>query len=80
MSRTFFGIPAYRGPMSRRIRKIEADNPKRGRSRVRFAQYRNGMTVQEYFDACEALGVPNHALFDITWDADPKRKFIELYD
>jgi hypothetical protein len=38
------------------------------------------MTVREYIHACEALDVPNHALFDITWDTDPKRRFIELYD
>ena len=44
------------------------------------AQYRTGMTVQEYIHACDASGVPNHALFDITWDSDPKRRFIELYD
>jgi hypothetical protein len=38
------------------------------------------MTVQEYIRACGALDVPNHAIFDITWDTDPKRRFIELYD
>jgi hypothetical protein len=78
MRRTFFGIPAYEEPMTRRIRKVVSGNPKRGKSRLRFAQYRTGMTVQEYFDACEALGIPNHGLFDITWDSE--RNFIELYD
>jgi hypothetical protein len=55
-------------------------NPKRGKSALRFALYRTGMTVQEYIEACERLNSPNHALFDITWDTDPKRRFIELYD
>jgi hypothetical protein len=36
--------------------------------------------LQDYIHACEALDVPNHALFDITWNIDPKRRFIELYD
>ena len=36
------------------------------------------MTVQEYFDVCEALTIPNYTLFDITWDS--ARIFIELYD
>jgi hypothetical protein len=38
------------------------------------------MTVQQYINACDNLGIPNYALFDIKWDTDPKRKFIELYD
>lgn len=66
--------------MTRRIRKLVAENPKRGKSALRLAQYRSGMTVQEYVDACQNLNVPNHALFDISWDVDLKRKFIQLYD
>jgi len=73
-----YGIPAYEGPRSRHIRKLVKVNPKRGDSRSRFDQYRTGMTVQEYIYACESLGVPNYALFDITWDT--QRNFIELYD
>ena len=80
MTKKFRGIPAYEGTTNRRIRKLVQENPKRGNSRIRFAQYRTGMTVQEYIHACDASGVPNHALFDITWDSDPKRRFIELYD
>jgi hypothetical protein len=38
------------------------------------------MTVGEFILACEGLGVPNYAVFDITWDSDPRRRFIELYD
>jgi hypothetical protein len=80
MAKTLYRIPAYDGPTSLRIRKLVRGNPKKGNSRIRFAQYFTGMTVQEYIHACDALDIPNHALFDITWDTDPKRRFIELYD
>lgn len=80
MAKTHFKIPAYGGPTSRRIRKLVQANPKKGNSRLRFAQYRTGMTVQDYIQACDALGIPNYAVFDIMWDTDPKRRFIELYD
>jgi len=80
MPKNLFGIPAYDGPSHRRIRLLVKANPKKGKAALRFAKYRDGMTVEEYFRACEPLGPPKHAVFDITWDADPKRKFIELYD
>ncbi len=80
MARTHWRIPAYEGSQSRRIRVIRIQYPKRGNAATRYAQYRTGMTVREYFQACEALAVPNYAIFDITWDTDPKRGFIELYD
>ncbi len=80
MSKKYFGIPAYEGPLDRRIKMIADRNPKRGASAIRFARYRNGMTVGEYIRSCEELGRPNLAVFDITWDSDPKRQFIELYD
>jgi hypothetical protein len=47
---------------------------------VRFAQYRDGMTVQQYIYACNKLAVHNYAIFDITWDTDSKRQFIKLSD
>ena len=80
MASKHFGISAYEGSMSRRIRKLVPENPKRGKSGIRFAQYRTGMTVQECVRACDGLDTPNRALFDITWDTDSKRRFIELYD
>lgn len=80
MARTHWGIRAYEGSESRRIRVIRIQNPKRGKAAIRYAQYRTGMTVREYVQACEALTVPNYAIFDITWDTDPKRGFIELCD
>lgn len=75
-----FGIPAFEGSKVLRIRKIVDGNPKRGAAAIRFARYRTGMTVEEFCLACEKLDVPNLALFDITWDRDPKRRYIELYD
>jgi len=75
-----WNIPAYEGPSTRRIRKLVEGNPKRGASAIRFAQYRTGMTVAEYLADCDGLSVPNNALFDLTWDTDPKRRLIELYD
>jgi len=80
MPKGLFGIPAYTGPLDRRIRLLVKANPKKGKAALRFAKYRDGMTIEEYLSACEAVGPPKHAIFDITWDTDPKRKFIELYD
>jgi hypothetical protein len=80
MGTKHWGIPAYDGPESRRIRKLVEGDPKRGAAAVRFAQYRTGMTVQEYVAACDNLTVPNYAIYDITWDTDAKRRLIELYD
>jgi hypothetical protein len=80
MAKTHYGIPAYDGPLTRRIRKLAARNPKRGASRLRFDQYRDGMTVADYISACDSLEVPNYSVFDLTWDSDPRRKLIELYD
>jgi hypothetical protein len=79
MPKRLWGVPAYDGPHSRRIRKCREENPMRGQAAIRFAQYRTGMTVAEYIEACDALPLPNYALFDITWDTDPRRQFIELY-
>jgi hypothetical protein len=80
MPKSLFGLPAYEGSLRRRIRRLVIENPKRGKAALRFAKYRDGMTIEEYMHACEAVGPPKHAIFDITWDTDPKRKFIELYD
>lgn len=73
-------VAPYEGPLNRRIRVLASENPKRegSDSSVRFDQYRTGMTVQEYIDACDQLKVPNYALSDITWDLE--RHYIALYD
>jgi hypothetical protein len=74
MPKSHFRIPAYDGPLRRRIRLLVKANPKRGKAALRFAKYRDGMTVEEYIRACEDVGTPNYAIFDITWDTDPKKK------
>lgn len=80
MVKKLFGIPAYDGPTSRRIKMLVRANAKKGAAAIRFAQYRDGMTVQEYIQACDGLDVANYALFEVTWDSDPKRGFIALSD
>jgi hypothetical protein len=75
-----WNILQYDGPHTRRIRKLVEGNPKQGDSAIRFAQYRTGMTLAEYVAACDGLSVPNYALFDVTFDSDPRRRLIELYD
>lgn len=80
MTRKYFGIPAYEGSLSRRIRVLRKTNPKRGKSAARYALYRDGMTIAEYIKACESRNEGRLALFDITWDTDRKRRFVELVD
>jgi hypothetical protein len=80
MTRTYWRIPEYEGRLTRRIRKLTAGNPKKGKSALRFARYRTGMTIQDYIRSCDEIGMSKLALFDITWDTDPRRNFIELYD
>jgi hypothetical protein len=80
MAKRHWGIPAYDGPLTRRIRKLVSGNPKRGAARLRFDEYFDGMTVADYISACDSLDVPNYAVFDITWDSDQRRRLIELYD
>ncbi|MXQ08034.1 hypothetical protein GQ651_09280 [Alphaproteobacteria bacterium GH1-50] len=59
--------------------KVLVPNPKRGKSIGRFDQYRDGMTVDQYIDACGRLGYPpSKARADIKWDLE--RNFIELYE
>lgn len=53
MPKSHFRIPAYDGPLRRRIRLLVKANPKRGKAALRFAKYRDGMTVEEYIRACE---------------------------
>jgi hypothetical protein len=80
MEKAHWKCPPYEGPRTRRIRKLISHNPKRAGSdsELRFSQYRDGMTVQEYIEACDRLKVPNYALSDIAWDLD--HRFISLFD
>jgi hypothetical protein len=80
MARKHFGIVEYNGSQSRRIHLIKSQNPKRPGTyaAARYAQYRNGMTDGEYFQACRRLSVPNYSRADITWDFE--HGFIKLED
>jgi hypothetical protein len=72
-------LRSYKGPLTRRITVLEPNNPKRPGTQAnrRFALYRNGMTVDEYYSACEEAGENvKYAALDIEWDSD--RKFIKL--
>ncbi len=73
---------AAREPSSQRIiRLLVTENPKTGKSRARFACYRDGMTTAQYENAVrDALG-PDEARNcgpDLKWDSDPKRRFIRM--
>jgi hypothetical protein len=73
-------VPPYEGSLDRRIRLLVSPNPKQAKSAaaLRFGEYRSGMTIKAYIEACERLDVPNYALSDIHWDLE--RGFISLYD
>lgn len=67
------------------ITLLRDDNPKRGKSRVRFQFYFDLMkkgvpfTVGDYVDMCVQAGTPKgKALDDIRWDTAPSRNFIRL--
>jgi hypothetical protein len=70
----------YRGPLTKKINVLAANNPKLvgSQSNRRFALYKTGMTIDEYYAACEEAGENvKYAALDIEWDQD--RKFIELF-
>jgi hypothetical protein len=51
------------------IIELLVENPKRGKSRDRFACYENGITVREYVRRCEAAGYSaQKAHDDLRWD------------
>jgi hypothetical protein len=72
-------LRSYKGPLSKRITVLVPNNPKQlgTQANRRFALYRSGMTVDEYYSACgEAKENVKYAAKDIEWDQD--RKFIKL--
>jgi hypothetical protein len=73
-------VPPYEGSLDRRIRLLVSPNPKQAGSdsEMRFNQYRSGMTIKAYIEACDRLNVPNYSLSDINWDLE--HGFISLYD
>jgi hypothetical protein len=63
------------------IRLLATDNPKRGKSRLRYDCYRDGMTVGEYKETVrKRLGdlEAKKCKGDLQWDSDPKRNFIRI--
>ena len=65
------------------IRLLRNENPKKlgSKSRLRFACYRDGMTVAQYVDAVRVRLGSDQAkgcLLDLQWDSDPKRSFIRI--
>jgi uracil-DNA glycosylase len=63
------------------IRLLTRENPKRGKSRLRFDCYRDGMTVAEYERAVrQRLGEieARKCKGDLKWDTDPTRRFIRI--
>ena len=63
------------------IRVLVEVNPKRGKSRLRFDCYRDGMTTVEYEETVrQSLGSAEAAKCrdDLRWDADPRRGFIRI--
>ncbi len=61
--------------------RVLVPNPKRGKSRLRFDCYRDGMTVEEYEkEVRERLGADEAKKCgpDLKWDTDPKRQFIRI--
>lgn len=55
------------------ITVLRKDYVKIGKSQKRFALYRDGMTVQQYVDACAKLGDDKGAA-DIRWDSSGERR------
>lgn len=65
---------------SNRIIRLLIDyNPKKGRSRERFALYRDGMTVYEYRMACRAaFGGDAYSIAESDIKHDTKKRFIRV--
>ena len=60
---------------------IMVPNPKSGKCRDRFDQYRTGMTIKEYVEVMnkEPFNYPVGQIWgDIWWDSDPKRNLIHV--
>jgi hypothetical protein len=63
------------------IRLLVQDNPKRGKSRLRFDCYRDGMTFAGYEKAVrQQLGEieARKCKGDLKWDTDPTRRFVRV--
>jgi len=72
-------LRVYKGPLTKRITVLVPNNPKTPGKLCyrRFGLYSLGMTVAEYYLACEQIGEkPRRYKLDIEWDLD--RRFIRL--
>jgi len=70
-------LRTYKGPLSAKVTLLASVNPKIGKSRERFALYKQGMTVAEYYWRCEcARHEAKRYKSDIEWDLE--RRFIKL--
>jgi hypothetical protein len=59
MPKNLFGLPAYDGSLRRRIRLLVKANPKRGKAALRFAKYRDGMTIEQTFKPAKTWALRN---------------------
>jgi hypothetical protein len=58
---------------NRKIKLLVDENPKRGKSRDRFALYRTGLTVEQYVERSVKAGNPvSLARADLRWDESKK--------
>jgi hypothetical protein len=65
--------PATTSDDNRKIRVLVSANPKRGKSRDRFALHRTGSTVAEYVArSVKAGNAASLAMADIRWDLSKK--------
>jgi hypothetical protein len=56
-------------PLAAKITVLKKENPKRRGAAVKFALYKDGMTVGEYIDASSAAGTTKRvAMADVKWD------------
>jgi hypothetical protein len=69
----------WKGDRSSIIRLVHLQgNPKRAGSKAenRFSRYRDGMTIDQYIEACRDAPRGEDALLDIAWDLS--HSFIEV--
>lgn len=65
------GWPRRLYPREAQIKILVAHNPRRGTARLRFALYRDGMTVGEYLDSVVAIypRFERQAMEDLSWNS-----------
>jgi hypothetical protein len=78
-------VAQWKGDFQSIIRLEHPENPKRpgSKARERYKLYRDGMTVQDYVNACESAPKSarvrrNDALVDLAWDSNKDHNFIRI--